>query len=376
MPLSAIVDGQDIVAPFLDDGEWEVLKSAVSRKEKSVIMPCCDAAGRLRVSKLGTKHFYHAKTADCNWKPETQEHLRAKAEILIACRAAGYSATSEKSGSDWRADVYAEKGKSKIAFEVQWSRQTLEETQERQARYERDGVKCCWFFRKPPFDSWEWKTSNKLPIFKLSNGQTLDEPFLINAPSLYSPGKEAIPLQVFVTSLLERKIRYRTLMTSHHTQRIQVNYVLETCWKCHKTCCIFYVKEPFKSQCSEQMRDEQLLKLSGEADNGYYEFLPEVISAVRQHLETNRTDRRLKVGAIKTRYSNPEQRAYKSFGCFYCDALFGDFFLYGFNGIISNARMYDGSYASLETDILLTQPISQNQPHWCYPSDGNFCNVG
>lgn len=339
-------------------------------------MPCCNAAGRLRVSKLGTKHFYHTKTADCSWKPETPEHLRAKAEILIACRDAGCSAISERAGLDWRADVYAEKGKLRIAFEVQWSRQTLEETQERQAKYERDGVKCCWFFRKPPFDLWEWKASNKLPVFRLSKGQALDGPFLIDAPSLHSPSREAIPLQEFVTALLECKIRYRTLMTPHRAQHILVNYVLETCCKCHKTCCVFYVKEPYVSQCGKRMKDEQLLRLSDEADDARYEFSPEVISAVRQHLKANSTDRRLKVGAIKVRYSNPERKAYTSFGCFYCDALFGNFYLYGFNGIISDARMYDGSYASFKTDVLLTEPISQSQPHWCYPADGNFCNAG
>lgn len=59
----------------------------------------------------------------------------------------GYEVTTEASGVDWRADVLATKpgknGLIKLAFEVQWSPQTLEQTEERQQKYTRDGIRCC-----------------------------------------------------------------------------------------------------------------------------------------------------------------------------------------------------------------------------------------
>ncbi|NEQ72885.1 MAG: hypothetical protein F6K23_07255 [Okeania sp. SIO2C9] len=62
MPLRAILDNQELLAPLLSDEEWEELK----RKKVQVILPCCEARGHLRTSKLGTKHFAHNKKDGCN----------------------------------------------------------------------------------------------------------------------------------------------------------------------------------------------------------------------------------------------------------------------------------------------------------------------
>ena len=128
MPLRALIDNRDIVAPLLSDDEWEKLKLAVKQKKSQVILPCCQNNGFLRVSKLGTKHFVHRTKQNCNWKSESMEHIKAKSEIVLACKDSGYEALSEVSGEDWRADVLAIKNDIKIAFEVQLSAQTLEET--------------------------------------------------------------------------------------------------------------------------------------------------------------------------------------------------------------------------------------------------------
>lgn len=373
MPLTAVVDGQDVVAPFFDDTEWEALKSAVSRKEKTLVMPCCNAAGRLRVSKLGTKHFYHTKTADCNWKPETPEHLRAEAEILNACRDAGYSAISEKTGLDWRADVYAEKGKSKIAFEVQWSRQTLEETQERQARYKRDGITGCWFFRKPPFDSDNWQANKELPLFQILSDQASDQPFSVYAPSFHCYEEKPLHIYNFVLSLLERKIRYRSLMTPNHIQTVKVIFISEKCWKCKRTSHVFFVEKPYCSRCRHRMQERENSLPGGGAEEMHYEFRPEIISAVQKFVMSN-PNKQLKIGKIKIRSSKTDERSYMSFGCFYCDALFGNVFLYEIK--FREARIYNISYTAFETEVLADISFDEPHNHWCYPdSEDGFCNA-
>jgi hypothetical protein len=48
---------------------------------------------------------------------------------------------------------------------VQWSPQTLEETAARQAKYQRDGIRCCWLCRKLP-TSPDFSCQD-LPMFKL-----------------------------------------------------------------------------------------------------------------------------------------------------------------------------------------------------------------
>ena len=150
MPLRSLIDGKEVIAPLLDEDEWNRLKEAVRSKESVILLPCCQRSGFFRTSQLGTHHFVHKRKLDCDWKPETAEHLKIKSETVVACKNAGYGVSSEVSGSDWRADVLATKGSRKIAFEVQWSAQTLEETLDRQERYRRDGVRGCWLFRKIP----------------------------------------------------------------------------------------------------------------------------------------------------------------------------------------------------------------------------------
>ena len=152
MPLRASIDGKDVIAPLLDDVEWKTLKKATSSGKKHVILPCCQKSGFLRTSPLGTKHFVHKRKLNCNWKPESKEHLKAKEVIAIACKNAGFEVSTEVSGSDWIADVLATDGQLKIAFEVQLSPQTSEITFERDAKYKRDGIECCWFFSKIPLE--------------------------------------------------------------------------------------------------------------------------------------------------------------------------------------------------------------------------------
>lgn len=152
MPLRASIDGKEIIAPFIDDSEWNSLKKDISSGNKQAILPCCQNLGLLRTSKLGTKHFYHKHKLNCSWEPETKEHLRAKYLIVIACKNAGFEASTEVIGSDWIADVLATKGSAKIAFEVQLSPQTALKTLERNERYKRDGIICCWLFNRIPIE--------------------------------------------------------------------------------------------------------------------------------------------------------------------------------------------------------------------------------
>lgn len=81
---------------------------------------------------------------------ESAAHQGAKQVIAEACAAAGFAVTLEAAGSGWRADVLAERGAVRLAFEVQWSPLALSATLERQARYAADGVRGCWFFRRAP----------------------------------------------------------------------------------------------------------------------------------------------------------------------------------------------------------------------------------
>ena len=75
----------------------------------------------MRVSKLGTQHFVHARRSDaCTSAPESAEHLLLKSIILVAVRNAGWDGDVEVCSQEggWRADVMASKDKLRVAFEV------------------------------------------------------------------------------------------------------------------------------------------------------------------------------------------------------------------------------------------------------------------
>ncbi len=99
MPLRAFVAGREVIAPELSDAEWDALQATVAAGAP-VILPCCGGAGYLRRSKFGTPHFAHKRGADCDAPGETIQHLKAKADIVIACRRAGFSAVTEVAAAD------------------------------------------------------------------------------------------------------------------------------------------------------------------------------------------------------------------------------------------------------------------------------------
>ncbi len=161
IPLSAIINGERVIGPDLPDSEWDELK-AQHRRGLAVTMPCCGMNGHLRTSKCGLKHFYHAqKSEECGGEPESLDHLRLKNQIYQICKAEGWDAQPEcqSPAGDWRADVYATRGERSVVFEIQLSKISQEELQEREEKYARDGIESYWLLRnyldlQPNYEAW------------------------------------------------------------------------------------------------------------------------------------------------------------------------------------------------------------------------------
>jgi len=358
MPLRAIVDGDDVLAPALSDAEWGLLKSDVRSGARAVVLPCCTTEGRLRVSKLGTKHFFHKAKTNCDWKPETYQHLKAKWEIVEGARKAGYEASTEVSGNDWRADVLATKGNVRLAIEVQWSRQTMEETETRQAKYERDGVTGVWLFKKLPT---RWAAPDRrIPMFGLmaDEGST--------SFSVEFDGSRTIPLEEFVRLLLSGSIERRRHATTAEEQKVELVYFEHDCWKCEKPSHVYFLREPYQSCCGIAMRAFE----GGIWEGGKLEYNSEILAVHDWVTKTLGTQ--LRVGEIKKRYSDTVRESYVSFGCYWCDAIFGDWYL-------GTARMEeemtgDEHHVVSQHTVRVGSPVTVEHSHWCLPvRDGLFC---
>lgn len=352
MPLRAILDDSELLAPLLSAEEWEELK----RKKIKVTLPCCQAKGFLRTSKRGIKHFVHQKKSECSSGSETWQHLLCKTEIAKACKFMGYDVKTEASGKDWRADVLATKqgknGLIKLAFEVQWSAQTLEETEQRQEKYIKDGVRCCWLFKKLP----TFEARQDIPMFSLE----FDE----NEYPIIGNNEIKFRISDFIRALLSHFFCFCQYYQYKKNQDIIIRFSPVFCWKCKHKHYIYYVSnQVYKSICNWpllDLGDGQII------DNPH--FRPEIIKKVYKLLKTER-GQQIKMGAIKSRYSKTVRASYLSFGCPYCDAIFGDH--YYFDEI---CNIEYGYVKTIDFNTTISTSLEKEDiPHWCYSPTRNFC---
>jgi hypothetical protein len=351
MPLRAVIEGSEIISCLCGDPEWKALQDDVRLKRKKIILPCCFSEGFLRVSKLGTKHFVHKRKVGCEWKTETFQHLKAKAEIVTACKNAGYEVSTEVSGLNWRADVLAQKGNIKVAFEVQWSPQTLQETLERQERYKREGIRGCWFFRKPPHELVDWDYSpdtgrlnarKDLPLFQLN--------YLENCSFSITLDGKNFSLIEFVELLLSRKFHFCDKAQTKQ-QKIYIIFHEIECRKCRKISHLYNVREIHTSVCG------RVVPYTDDMGNEirFWDFRPEILSIVRDFLATE------KGGEIKLaiRYEHDENgKSLTHFRCYWC-----------------NRRWFD---VDREPCYILERIFCNNlevntTPKWCYSENSIFC---
>ena len=127
-------------------------------------------------------------------------------------------------GEQWRADVLAQKARSRVAIEIQWSPQTNEETLCRQARYAESGVRCLWLFRHGGFP-----VSRDLPAVRI--GGNPDEGFV----ALIQTGadEQSLPVQEFFDAVFNKRFRFGLPLGCNATVSVQAGPL--PCYRCRAT---------------------------------------------------------------------------------------------------------------------------------------------
>lgn len=222
MPIRAASDQGDIHAFALGAGQWAELKATY--RGLNLHMPCCGVAAVPKTSTRGNYFFAHARRGECATADESPEHLYCKSLIAKAALDAGWDVTTERpgvspAGESWVADVFCEKGRTKLALEVQMSPQADEETIRRQQRYEDSGVWGAWFFG----DRARRETlafDGKTPAFRL-------RPLVVGVlPTMEHFG---VRLPDFVAALLQKRVTWSApkLSRPHLVESIE-----DVCWAC------------------------------------------------------------------------------------------------------------------------------------------------
>lgn len=359
MPLRAYIDNEEIVSIDQDEKQWDDLKKRLKSKESVLTLPCCNQEGFLRTSSKGLRHFVHAKSNNtCDWKPESPEHLRAKIEIIEACKENGWNAIPEFSETNWRADVLAIQNEKRIAFEVQWSKQSYEDTKFRQDRYKESNVRGCWFFRTAPKELREYnehlKADKEIPSFKIFKDE--------NSNIVAQLKQKQLPLKSLVDSLLKRQLKFCEHSRLKPKQEVTIIFFETNCWKCHKPQHLWTVEQNLVTVCNQNFFLMGSLWNSDSIDKS-----PMIYEAVKQFLQTEE-GKNIKIGQLKKRFSKTVLDSYLSHGCFYCDTIFGDFFL--------SSEKLEGQYesSSLRHKVEINFEMTKNEGrHWCCSENGEFC---
>ena len=362
MPLRAIIDGKDVIASLIDDKNWQLLKTDIKTNKKAVILPCCNNEAFLRISKLGTKHFVPKQKTSCEQKSESFLELLIKSEIVRACVDSGYTVKTEVRNNNWKADVIAQRGTTKIAFNFYLSAQSYDEVTEFQRKLKIDGIRGCWFIKKIPkgYDTPEVE----LPLFQL----TIKENNQCYAKLNYDPYDHDVKqfdLYDFVKLLLNREFKFCNKLTSAKEQKIKVSFLEVDCWKCGETYNVYFLNESIYSNCGLEMNADSDMWSSKK-----FCFMPEILNEIRKFLQSDNGNH-LRIGDIKQRFSKTVKKKYLSFGCKFCDAIFGDWYMMEYQV----EALSDRELISAEFEVMIDFKESINQifKHWCYSKNGQFC---
>jgi hypothetical protein len=290
-------------------------------------------------------------------KQEISKHDSIKAAILACCHDLGFHAAQEYKGKDWRADVYVAGDSKKFALEIQMSPQSLKRTLERQEKYARDGIIGCWLFETAPSKLSDERPD--LPIFYVKEQE--DESFSVSLS-----GRKELLLRDFLQNFLIGNMRFCGVARTAREQKVRLVFYEMECWKCKAMNHIYYVEPTFRAACNAAIHSSE--SLWGSDKNAHR---PEIVALAKEFIKTEE-GKYIRLGEIKRRFSKTVQNSYKSFGCYSCDSVFGDWF-------VMNAELKvqygHGQVAAIYRSIELNEIIELNIPHWCYPGDFPFCDT-
>lgn len=331
MPLKCVAPTGDVYAFKYSAEAWAGLRHE-NAKARHLRMPCCDSGVVLKTSKRGTHFFAHARTGACTTAPETAEHLLAKDIIARAAELTGWQAQTEVRGTSsksesWTADVMCQKAgvRQRVAFEVQLSPQTLEETEIRQSRYKRSGVRALWLFKSPILP-----VSRDTPAFLLRLGEAGEGP-VVCVPSLfYSPRfvsrrsaaephywSQTVALEEFVIGALSGRLKFAPSIGA--MVPLHLYAAASRCWSCNKeTSALIDLEINLDSEFPEHGNFRFQLRTIEEAGDQGLKWLDKYVGKDKVADAG--------IGPLKRRWSHTQQRRYLSNGCRHCDSLQGQFF--------------------------------------------------
>lgn len=122
-----------------------------------------------------------------------------------------------------------------------------------------------------------------------------------------------IPFKNFIRSIIVGKVRYASIET---ISSVEVCFYQKECWKCHRPSYQYWVSKLIsdKGVIFRLAFSEEISPTDENIANGVTQYLRALPNS------------NIIMGEVKPRYSKTRRQSYRSFGCPYCDSLFGDYF--------------------------------------------------
>ncbi len=225
--------------------------------------------------------------------------------ILSVCKDMDLPVETNVKKKTWKADVVVDYDKYKVAFNVYKCPPKVEETY---LAMRKERICGCWLIL-PTIDN-KYSDANYLspnkrhpcfPLFKDGNISVLLRKGREENTTLF--------LSDFISAIIQGKIKFTE---TTKVKYVDVRFYKDKCWKCGRENDLYFV---YKS-----ISDNGI-----EIDEGIDTFAPALINGIRTFIKEH-PERNIILGQIKPRYSKTTRESYMSFGCAYCDSLFGKFF--------------------------------------------------
>ncbi len=248
--------------------------------------------------------------------------------ILSVCNSLDLSVKTKVKTLNWKADVVVDYEKYKVAFNIGKCPVKVSETYQAMRK---ERVCGCWLILDSKRVSY---TYEKLPCFPMYDD--VDDKIKVVLATIYEE-ENSLLLSDFVSSIIQGKIRY---VDSTTIKYVDVRFYKKTCWKCKRENDTYFVYKTFS---------EDGMDIEGGIDS----LNPILVKGIQEYIR-NHPERNLVLGQIKPRYSRTVNGTYMSFGCAYCDSIFGAYYQSDdFMEMIYSAKSLPSAIIELDEPILV-----------------------
>jgi hypothetical protein len=350
MPLRALIDGTEYLAPQLSSKSWNYLKQKVRSHEFALVLPCCRSRGFLRTSSRGLFHFVHASRSTCLHSHESPQTLGISTQILRAAAELKYPATAdvEVAGVQLPVLITIPGKSSKLAFLGYERKYSLKKIPALHAKLLENKVRPCWLL----FD--RILTDIDRPG---KNGPLLGEIpcFLIkNSGSRVSiPGRSDQPLDTFLSGLLHGDIQFRVNYRVSSPEKVTGLLYIMPCPSCGREVYFYYLSGSHNSVCGVPLYP---------VDQDRYR--PEVLAAFREKMRS----KNIPFGHVEWGAGENETPQVAVLECFHCKKAIFESRIRSFL-----RRQAPAAIEKFSFTIYWKAPLTVPELHWCLATDGKLC---